>query len=190
MPASSAVSAASATPSQQQSTPRSAPQEGGRADVQSDRRYKRLDITMKRHGYRADALIEVLHVAQEAFGYLEEDVLYYVARRLKLPLARVYGVATFYHLFTLKPSGAHSCVVCLGTACYVKGGGKIQVALEGELSVAMGETTPDGQISLMAARCLGACGIAPAVVYDGAVAGKQSGEEAIARIHNWQNGSE
>jgi len=191
MPASPAVPASSATQLQEQSAP--GPQKSARAkgqDGQPDRRYKRLDITMKRHGYRADALIEVLHVAQEAFGYLEEDVLHYVARRLKLPLSRVYGVATFYHLFTLKPSGAHSCVVCLGTACYVKGGGKIQAALEGELSIAMGETTPDGEISLMAARCLGACGIAPAVVYDGAVAGKQSGEQAIARIHNWQNGAE
>ncbi len=159
-------------------------------DTQGDRRYKRLDITMKRHGYSADALIEVLHVAQAAFGYLEEDVLYHIARELKLPLSRVYGVATFYHLFTLKPSGAHNCVVCLGTACYVKGSGKIQTALESKLGIEMGKTTPDGQISLMAARCLGACGIAPAVVYDGAVAGKQSGEAAVARIQAWQNGAE
>lgn len=157
------------------------------ASQEADRRLKRLDITMKRHQYKADALIEVLHAAQEAFGYLEEDVLAYIARGLKLPLSKVYGVATFYHLFSLKPSGAHSCVVCMGTACYVKGGGKVMDALQAELGIEAGETTPDGQVSLMAARCLGACGIAPAVVFDGTVAGKQEAEMALAKIRAWKN---
>lgn len=152
-----------------------------------DRRMKRLDMTMKRHQYQPDALIEVLHAAQEAFGYLEMDVLEYVARGLKLPLSRVYGVATFYHLFSLKPSGTHSCVVCMGTACYVKGGGKVMDALQEELGVEAGQTTPDGQISLMAARCLGACGIAPAVVYDGQIMGKQEPTGAIARVKAMEN---
>ncbi len=149
---------------------------------ESDRRLKRIDITMKRNQYKPDALIEVLHAAQEAFGYLDEEVLAHVAHGLKLPLSRVYGVATFYHLFTLKPSGAHNCVVCMGTACYVKGGGKVMDALQTELGVEVGETTPDGKVSLMAARCLGACGIAPAVVYDGEIAGKQQPEQAIAKL--------
>ncbi|NEP43425.1 MAG: NAD(P)H-dependent oxidoreductase subunit E, partial [Okeania sp. SIO2H7] len=70
-----------------------------------DKRFKQLDITMKRSQYRQDALIEVLHKAQEVFGYLEDEVLTYIARGLKLPLSRVYGVATFYHLFSLKPGG-------------------------------------------------------------------------------------
>lgn len=141
---------------------------------------------MKRYQYKPDALIEVLHKAQEAFGYLEEDVLLYVARGLKLPLSKVYGVATFYHLFSLKPSGAHTCVVCLGTACYVKGSDKVAEALQQELGVEMGETTPDGKVSLLAARCLGACGIAPAVVFDGTVAGKQDADSALAHIHAWE----
>ena len=156
-------------------------------DKGGDRRFKRIDITMKRNQYRPDALIEVLHAAQEVFGYLDETVLNYVARGLKLPLSRVYGVATFYHLFTLKPSGAHTCVICMGTACYVKGGGKVIDALQDELGIEVGETTPDGQVSLMAARCLGACGIAPAVVYDGEIAGKQLPDQAIAKIRDWQN---
>lgn len=151
-----------------------------------DKRFKRLDITMKRNQYRGDALIEVLHVAQEAFGYLEEDVLTYIARGLKLPLSRVYGVATFYHLFSLKPGGAHSCVVCMGTACYVKGGGQVMEALQNKLGIEAGETTEDGQVSLMAARCLGACGIAPAVVFDGAVAGKLDPDTALTKIQDWQ----
>jgi bidirectional [NiFe] hydrogenase diaphorase subunit len=139
-------------------------------------------MTMKRYQHSPDALIEVLHKAQSAFGYLEEDVLIHIARGLKLPLSRVYGVATFYHLFTLKPSGAHTCVVCLGTACYVKGSSKLVAALEAELGVQMGETTPDGKVSLMAARCLGACGLAPAMVIDGAVTGKQTPDTAIDKV--------
>lgn len=151
-----------------------------------DRRFKTLDMTMKRHQYKPDALIEVLHKAQESFGYLEEDVLTYIARGLKLPLSKVYGTATFYHLFSLKPNGAHTCVVCLGTACYVKGSSKVAEELESELGIKVGETTPDGKISLMAARCIGACGIAPAVVFDGTVAGKQEPEMALARIKDWE----
>lgn len=156
------------------------------AHPSGDRRFKTLDMTMKRFQYKPDALIEVLHKAQEAFGYLEEDVLLYIARGLKLPLSKVYGTATFYHLFSLKPSGAHTCVVCLGTACYVKGSDKVLAELETELGIKVGETTPDGQVSLMAARCIGACGIAPAVVFDGTVAGKQEPAMALEHIKAWE----
>jgi bidirectional [NiFe] hydrogenase diaphorase subunit len=145
-----------------------------------------LDMTMKRHQYKPDALIEILHKAQESFGFLEEDVLIYIARGLKLPLSRVYGVATFYHLFSLKPSGAHTCVVCLGTACHVKGASKLMAALEAELGIDLGETTADGNVSLMAARCLGACGIAPAMVIDGTVSGKQTLEMALDKVRALQ----
>jgi bidirectional [NiFe] hydrogenase diaphorase subunit len=147
-----------------------------------DRRYKTLDMTLKRNRYQPDALIEVLHKAQESFGYLEPEVLQYIARQLKLPLSQVYGVATFYHLFSLKPSGEHNCVVCLGTACYVKGAEVIAKHLEAELGIKMGETTADGQVSLLSARCIGACGIAPAVVFDGVVVGKQTPEESLAKV--------
>jgi bidirectional [NiFe] hydrogenase diaphorase subunit len=150
-----------------------------------DKRFKVLDITMKRSQYRQDALIEVLHKAQEAFGYLEEDVLIYVARQLQLPLSQVYGVATFYHLFSLKPSGAHTCVVCLGTACYVKGAGALLEKLEQETGLHPGETSPDGQVSLMTARCIGACGIAPAAVFDGKVGGKQTPEGVCEAVKQW-----
>lgn len=156
------------------------------AKAEGDRRFKALDTVMKRNQHRPDALIEVLHKAQETFGFLEEDVLNYVARGLKLPLSRVYGVATFYHLFSLKPSGQHTCVVCLGTACYVKGSNKVAEILEKELGITLGQTTADGKVSLMAARCIGACGIAPAVVFDGTVAGKQGPEDALTRIQAWE----
>lgn len=172
----------SGSPSQSSSKPSSA---NGHAS--GDRRFKALDMTMKRHQYKPDALIEILHKAQESFGFLEEDVLIYIARGLKLPLSRVYGVATFYHLFSLKPSGAHTCVVCLGTACHVKGGSKLMEALENELGIKVGETTADGKVSLMAARCLGACGIAPAMVVDGTVSGKQTPETALDKIRGLHN---
>ncbi len=152
----------------------------------ADRRFKALDMTMKRHQYQPDALIEILHKAQESFGFLEEDVLIYIARGLKLPLSRVYGVATFYHLFSLKPSGVHTCVVCLGTACHVKGASKLMAALEKELGIDVGETTADGKVSLMAARCLGACGIAPAMVIDGTVSGKETLETALDKVKTLQ----
>ncbi len=158
---------------------------GAKGHPSGDKRFKVLDMTMKRNQYRQDALIEVLHKAQEAFGYLEEDVLVYIARGLKLPLSKVYGVATFYHLFSLKPSGAHTCVVCLGTACYVKGSGEVLSALEKKAGIQQGETTPDGQMSLVTARCIGACGIAPAVVFDGTVAGKITPEAAIEKVKGW-----
>lgn len=153
----------------------------------ADKRFKILNATMKRHHYQQDALIEVLHKAQESFGFLEPDVLEFVARGLKLPLSRVYGVATFYHLFSLKPNGKHTCVVCMGTACYVKGSDKILTALEKKLGVKVGDTSSNGEVSLMSARCLGACGIAPAVVFDGEVAGQQDAEEVLAKLHGWQS---
>jgi bidirectional [NiFe] hydrogenase diaphorase subunit len=150
-----------------------------------DKRFRILDATMKRHQFHQDALIEVLHQAQDLFGFLETDVLLYVAHGLRLPPSRVYGVATFYHLFTLKPQGLHTCVVCMGTACFVKGADRLLTALERAAGVAAGETTKDGALSLLIARCLGACGLAPAVVYDRQTAGQQTPEEALARVQPW-----
>src|SRR5687768_4219014 len=130
-----------------------------------DKRFKILEVHMKRHQFRHDSLIEVLHKAQELFGYLEDDLLLFVSHKLKLPPSRVYGVATFYHFFTLKPKGEHTCVVCMGTACYVKGSNKVIETIQQDLRIKAGETTADNKVSLLTARCIGACGIAPAVVY-------------------------
>jgi bidirectional [NiFe] hydrogenase diaphorase subunit len=155
------------------------------AHPSGDKRFKLLEVQMKRHQYRQDALIEVLHAAQELFGYLELDLLYFIASRLKLPPSRVYGVATFYHFFTLKPKGEHTCVVCTGTACYVKGADALLAAVGREAGVRPGETSADGRVSLLTARCLGACGIAPAVVLDGAVHGLQTPELLVRHVKGW-----
>ncbi len=147
-----------------------------------DKRFKVLDVTMKRHQFRADSLIEVLHKAQDLFGYLEHDVLLYVARGLKQPPSRVYGVATFYHLFTLKPQGAHTCVVCMGTACFVKGADRLLKAAEECCGIQAGQTRSDKRLSLMMGGCIGACGIAPTAVYDGVTAGHQTVEDVLRRV--------
>lgn len=147
-----------------------------------DKRWKIVGTTMRRHGYHPHALIETLHTVQETFGYLDEEAIRFVATTLRLPLSQVYGVSTFYHYFKLKPQGLHSCVVCTGTACYIKGAGDILSAIEEEYGVKPDETTEDGQLSVLTARCVGACGLAPVVVFDGQVAGKISPKEVVERI--------
>jgi len=147
-----------------------------------DKRWKIIDAKMRKLGYQSHALIETLHAVQESFGFLEEDALRWVGKSLRVPPSKVYGVATFYNFFTLKPQGAHTCVVCLGTACYVKSSGQILEAIEEFAKIKPGETTPDKQLSLLTVRCIGACGIAPAVVYDGNVSGRLTPEQAIEKL--------
>ena len=148
----------------------------------ADKRWKIVEATARRHGREPHALIETLHTVQETFGYLDPTALRFVAAALCVPLSRVYGAATFYHYFTLKPKGKHSCVVCTGTACYIKGAPALLAAIEKEHGVKPGETTADGELSVLTARCLGSCGLAPAAVLDGAVAGKTSPDGLLKRI--------
>jgi bidirectional [NiFe] hydrogenase diaphorase subunit len=163
------------------SSPRSAAAE---EHPSGDPRFKLIDRTLKRLQFQQDALIEVLHTAQETFGFLENDLLIYVARQLKLPLSWVYGVATFYHFFSLKPQGEHSCIVCMGTACYVKRAAEIVASLQHEFNVGPGQTTPDGKLSVATARCLGSCGLAPVLVIDGQVVGRETPECTLQRVHS------
>lgn len=158
------------------------------ANIQSvpvDRRFRLLEAEMNRHQHRQDSLIEILHKAQEMFGYLEEDVLTYVARRLKLPLSKVYGVATFYHLFSLQPKGKHTCTICTGTACHVKGAQTLLAKLRQELGLRPGETTTDGKISLDTTYCIGTCGLALATMYDTDIVGDQTPESLMAQMRTW-----
>src|SRR5512134_2511694 len=137
---------------------------------------------MRRLGNRPDALIEALHSAQEAFGYLDDDALRYVGESLLVPPSKVFGVATFYRHFTLKPQGEHTCVVCTGTACYINGAGEILSAIQAGLGVKPRETTANGKLSLLTARCLGACSLAPAVVVDGEMGGRVTPSEFVVRL--------
>lgn len=147
-----------------------------------DQRWRAVDARMLRLGYSPDALIEVLHTVQQSFGFLDDVALTYVAECLGVPLSKVYGVATFYSLFTLKPQGEHTCVVCTGTACHITGASAILARIRADLGIGPKETTDDGRVSLLTARCLGACSLAPAVVYDGEAKGKQTPAEVVARL--------
>lgn len=145
----------------------------------NDDRYKMVDKTMKKLGYDRSALIETLHTAQETFGYLENETLKFIARKLKLPYSKVYGVATFYHFFRLKPKGKHSIVVCMGTACYIKNAHLILAKIEERFNLKVGETTSDGLVSLLSARCVGSCSLAPIAIYDNKAIGHLSLEQSL-----------
>lgn len=155
------------------------------APPSEDKRWRVVAATMRRHGYAPSGLIESLHTVQQSFGYLDLLALGYVARSLSVPLSKAYGVATFYSLFRLKPQGEHLCVVCMGTACYIKGGPKLLDAAEKCARIKAPETTPDNNISLVTARCLGTCGIAPVAVFDGDVVGNLSIQDMETQIKNW-----
>lgn len=151
-----------------------------------EKRRRMVTATMRKNGYLPDALIETLHTVQSAFGYLDTNELRFVANELHLPLSQVYGVATFYHAFTLKPEGRHRCILCQGTACYIKGSQPILKAITNAYHIAPGETTEDGEISLLTARCLGSCSLAPAAIMDDEVVGNLTPESVLKALGEWK----
>ncbi len=151
-------------------------------DLMDDPHWDKVNRALKRFGYQQDALIEILHIAQEAFGYLSQPVMVHIARQLKLPLSWVYGVASFYHFFSFKEAPEHSCVVCTGTACYVEGAQEIIDLLEKEIGIEVGQTTADGRFNLVDFRCPGSCGLAPILVLDGEMVGRETPESVLAKV--------
>lgn len=123
-------------------------------------------------GNKRSELINILHTTQEHFGYLPESVQLEIALNLKISLASVYGVVTFYSFFTMIPKGKYPISVCLGTACYVRGAEKIVETLEKELKIKVGQVTEDGKFSLDCLRCIGACGLAPVMMIGEEVHGR------------------
>ena len=152
------------------------------APPNDDKRWKIVATRMRRLGDRPEALIEALHAAQDAFGFLDDDALDFIGDTLGVPHSRVFGVATFYSFFSLKPQGDHTCVVCTGTACYINGAGDIIEAFADQLGVRPKATTEDGKLSLLTARCIGACSLAPAVIVDGEMRGKAVTAELMAEL--------
>ncbi len=152
------------------------------APPSDDKRWLLVNATMRRHGYQTHALIETLHTVQESFGYIDDDALRFVAASLNVPLSHVLGVATFYHFFSMRPLGRHTCVICTGTACYIKGSDDLLRAIAATFDLAAGDTTPDNALSLTTARCLGACGLAPAGVLDDEVLPHQTPTTLISRL--------
>ena len=141
--------------------------------ISDEERAKLLDRAMARYHYSGDALIEILHIAQQLNGYLSKPLLETIARKLKLPPSRVLGVATFYHLFRLEPLKSHSAVVCLGAACYAAGAAVLMSRLKQECEV---------DWTIGAGRCVGSCGLAPVVVCDGEPWSRVTVAELVNRL--------
>lgn len=153
-------------------TNHSADQAGACACAGAGAAWRALDEFIAGQEKSRNALIPVLHRAQELFGYLPLDVQQHVAAGLGLPVSEVLGVVTFYHYFSMQPRGRHTVNVCLGTACYVRGARKVLDALQDKLGIKMGETTSDRRFSLTTQRCFGACGLAPVIMINKDVHGR------------------
>ena len=151
--------------------------------AKTDPRVKLIAAKLKKENYQPDALIEILHTAQNAYGYLPKEVLTYITKALHLPPSRVYSTVTFYHFFSLKSKGEHTCLVCTGTACYVKVAQQILQAIEKETGIAAGKVSADNKLGVQVARCIGACGLAPAVIIDEEVQAKAIPAEIIQKIN-------
>ncbi|RJP69015.1 MAG: NAD(P)H-dependent oxidoreductase subunit E [Candidatus Abyssobacteria bacterium SURF_17] len=129
--------------------------------------HDQIEYVIGSNGHSADALISILQDIQAELHYLPEEALRHVAKRLNLPLIQVYGVATFFKAFSLKPKGRHQCTVCMGTACHVRGAGRVLEELERKLNIKAGNTTDDMEYSLDTVNCVGACALGPMVIIDG-----------------------
>lgn len=142
------------------------------AEVNEEELYPRLEEMITPHRGKPAELIMALHKAQNLFGYLPKKVQEIISERLNIPMSMVCGVVSFYHFFSTVPKGRHSVKVCLGTACYVRGGNQALGKLEQELGTPVGGTTEDRRYSLDVVRCIGACGLAPAMLIDKDVYGR------------------
>ena len=137
---------------------------GCSADEQA--KYDQIAAVIDQYKGKEGSLIMVLHSAQQIYGYLPLDLQKFIADRMGLPLSEVYGVVSFYSFFSTQERGKHTIRICLGTACYVRGGAKLVEALEDKLQVKVGGVTADKKFTLEVARCIGACGLAPAIMVD------------------------
>ena len=143
----------------------------------TDCKIDQIKTLCKKFNNDGGELINVLHGAQEVFGYLPAEVQEVVAQELSVSVAHVYGVVTFYSFFSMLPKGQHPISICMGTACYVRGAEKVLDEFKRQLDVKVGETTPDGKFSLSCLRCVGACGLAPVVMIGEKVYGRVSPDD-------------
>lgn len=146
-------------------------------DCSCDEKYGKLLAVIEANKAIPGSLIQTMHEAQEIFGYLPIEVQKFISEHTGISLAEIYGVATFYTQFSLKPKGEYKISVCLGTACYVKGADLLLDELKKALNIEVGECTEDGRFSLDACRCIGACGLAPVFTINDDVYGRLVPEE-------------
>ena len=144
--------------------------------------YPDMDRILREFPCRPDLLIEILHAAQQHFGYLDKELLGHIAARLDMPPSMVYGVASFYHSFHLNPPARHHCTVCLGTSCHIRGGSLLMKQLEQRLSIRANTTDYQRGITLDSVRCLGTCGMAPLAVLDTVIIGGSTAETIADKI--------
>ena len=139
----------------------------------------KLDNIILNNGNQKGSLIEVLHRAQETFGYLPKCIQLHIAKKMKIPVNQVHGIVTFYNYFTETPRGKHVIRVCLGTACYVREANKVIEALEKNLSTKVGNVTKDNKFSLEVIRCLGACALSPVVMIDNDIHKRMTSDKVL-----------
>jgi len=151
-----------------------------------DQSYAQLSEIIEQHQHTKGPLIQVLHQAQELFGYISRGTEAYISDKMDLPLSQVHGVVTFYNFFRTEPQGQHTIKICLGTACHVKGASRIIDILEDELDIRMGATTADGRFTLTSVRCIGACGLSPAMMIDDDVYGNLDREKVRKALQHYQ----
>ena len=149
--------------------------------------FDELDMFINSMETTKGALIQILHKAQNIFGYLPRDVQLFIARKLGIPGAEVFGVVSFYSYFTTKPRGKHTISVCMGTACFVRGSDKIIERLKEILGIEANENTQDGLFSLKDVRCIGACGLAPVMMIDDKVYGRVKEEELEDILNSYRS---
>lgn len=155
-------------------------------EMEFKEKLNKLEHIIDEHKNQQGALMPVLHETQELFGYLPEEAQKLISEGLNISMAEIYGVATFYSRFTLKPRGKHTIGVCLGTACYVKNSQGIIDKIKNEIKIGAGETTPDGLFTLEATRCIGCCGLAPVMTIGEDVYGKLAPEDVLDIIKKYQ----
>lgn len=136
---------------------------------ENQKAYSQIANVIDLYKGKKGSLIQVLHLAQEIYGYLPLELQEFISKGMDIPLSEVSGVVSFYSFFSTVPRGKHTIRVCLGTACYVRGGKKIVEHLQERLGVQLGGTTDDGKFTFEIARCIGACGLAPAMMIDDTV---------------------
>ena len=135
--------------------------------ISREESFPQIDLVIKREGNKAESLIQILHGVQEMLGYLPMEAQNYVAKKMNIPPSKVYGIVSFYNFFKMEKDADHVIMICMGTACYVKGAADIIKEFENSLHIKKGQITPDKKFSIREVRCLGACGMAPVISVDG-----------------------
>jgi NADH:ubiquinone oxidoreductase subunit E len=148
------------------------------------------EAILKKHGYEGSKVIQVLTEIQAHYNYLPRENLEYVSQQLKIPLSKIYSIATFYAAFSLMPRGEHMITVCSGTACFVRGVSDVLKRIEDRLGIKAGFTTEDNMFTLETVNCLGACALAPIVVVDGEYYGQTTVQKVDGILDKYQKAEE